>query len=286
MNGGHKMALRADGKRFKDADPMYQVAPYIMDKRYDAMNMITVDIPVDPIQNYVNQKRKEGVRVSHMAVILAAYVRIVSEYPLLNNFIVNKRIYKRNELPVAMVVLKEGETHNGTMSKVFFDFDDSVFDVNDKLNKYIEDNRKPTNQNNTDKMIKFLLSVPGLVSFGVGALKFLDKHGLLPKFIIDLSPFHAALTITNLASIRTGHIYHHIYEFGTTSLFFAIGKNREVAKKKNGEIVFEKCMPFGVVMDERVCSGSYFAEAFRKFSNYLADPTILETKPEKIEDKH
>ena len=279
------MAFRADGKRVKKADPMYTVMPYILDKRYDAMNMITVDIPVAPIQDYINKKRKEGIKMNHMGVVTAAYVRTVYEYPLLNNFIVNKRIYKRNKFPVAMVVLKSLKTQEETMSKVDMELDDTIFEINDKITAYVDENRKVSTQNNTDKMVKFLLSIPGLLGFCIGLFKFLDKHGLLTKFIIDLSPFHSALTITNLASIRTNHIYHHIYEFGTTSVFVAIGKNREVPKTRDGEIVLEKCMPLGVVMDERICSGIYFANVFRTFKHYLANPELLETKPEPKEEE-
>ena len=275
------MAFRADGKRVRKADPMYTVVPYIMDKRYDAMNMTTVDIPVEPIQSYINAKRKEGIRLSHMSVITAAYLRTVYEFPLLNNFIVNKKIYKHNEFKVAMVVLKSPTTEQETMSKVQFELDDTIFEVNDKMNAYVENNQKESTQNNTDKMIKFLVSVPGLVNIGVGLFKLLDRYGLLPKFITDLSPFHASLTITNLASIRTNHIYHHIYQFGTTSVFIAMGNTREVPKRKGDEIVFEKCIPLGVVMDERICSGLYFAKAFRSLKRYLNDPSLLEEKPEK-----
>ena len=274
------MALRADGKRVRKADPMYTVVPYIMDKRNDAMNMITVDVPVQPIQDYINQKRKEGIKLNHMSVILAAYIRTVYEFPLLNNFIVNKKIYKHNDFKVAMVVLKNLATQEETMSKVKFELDDDIFEVNRKMTEYVEENSKTTSVNNTDKMIKFLVSLPGLLLVGVGLFKLLDRYGLLPKFIVDLSPFHSSLTLTNLASIRTNHIYHHIYNFGTTSVFIAMGKNREVAKSKNGEIVFEKCMPLGVVMDERICSGIYFASAFRKLSTYLENPALLEEKPE------
>lgn len=277
------MAFRADGKRVKNGDPMYTVAPFIMDKRYDAMNMITVDIPLAPVKQYINEKRKEGIRLSRMGLLTAAYIRTVYEFPLLNHFIVNKRIYKRNEFPVAMVVLRDLKSQQATMSKVNFELDDTVFEVERKLNEYVEKNKEITSENNTDKMIKFLLSVPGLLSFGVGVIKFLDKHGLLPKFIIDLSPFHAALTITNLASIRTNHIYHHLYEFGTTSVFIALGNSREIPKKRGDEVVLERCMPLGVVMDERICSGSYFAMAFRKFKSYLENPVLLEVKPENSE---
>lgn len=47
---------------------------------------------------------------------------------------------------------------------------------------------------------------------------------MLPRKLIDLSPFHTSLFITNLASINTSFIYHHCYEFGTTSVFLCMGK--------------------------------------------------------------
>lgn len=272
--------MRADGKRIKNADPMYTVAAYIMNKRVDAINMITIDIPVDPIKDYLAEKRKQGINISHMAVVLAAGVRTLKEFPELNRFVVNKKIYQRNEIAVGMVVLKAGQVDHGTMSKMYFDENNTIFEVNDIINKYVEENRESPENNSTEKMIKFLLSVPGILPVGIAVFKWLDKHGLLPKSIIDISPFHMSFGITNLASIRTNHIFHHCYEFGTTSLFMAMGNTREVPKRKGDEIEFEKCMPIGVVMDERIASGSYFAIAFRKMRHYLRNPELLELPPE------
>ena len=276
--------MRADGKRLKNTDPMYTVASYIMDKRMDSMNMITLNIPYEPIQSYLNEKRKQGTPVSHLAVIIAAYLRTVAEYPLLNRFIVNRKPYARNEFSVAMVVLKSGVEDNGTMSKMYYNYTDTIFDVNEKINNYVDENRYAPEKNGTEKMIKFLLSMPGILRFGVRLFKFMDKHGLLPKKIIDMSPFHNSLAISNLASLRTNHIYQHCYEFGTTSIFITLGNMREVPKRPGNEIIFERCMPFGVVMDERICSGSYFATAFRKFSSYLKNPELLEGPPEVINE--
>ena len=273
--------MRADGRRLRDTDPMYRVAAHIMDKRVDSMNMTTIDIPYEPMQNYVNKKRKEGINISHMALVIAAYLRTMAEYPELNRFVVNKKVYTRNEIAVGMVVLKSLKDHNGTMSKMYFQPDYTIFDVNDTINAYVAENQTAPENNKTEKIIKFLLSFPGLLTVGVKLFKFLDKHGLLPKFIIDMSPFHMSLGITNLASIRTNHIYHHCYEFGTTSVFMAMGNLREVPKRKGGEIVFERSLPIGVTMDERICSGSYFATAFKTLKKYLANPELLEEKPEK-----
>ena len=130
--------------------------------------------------------------------------------------------------------------------------------------------------------MRTLLKIPGLVNFGVGLFKVLDRYGLLPKSLIQASPFHTSLTISNLASIRTNHIFHHVYEFGTTSLLITLGNMREVPVRKGEEIAFERSLPMGVVMDERICSGSYFAAVFRRFKQYLTNPELLEGPPKVV----
>lgn len=273
---------RADGTLLRHTDPMYRIAAHVMAKRSDAMNSITLDIPLEPIEEYIRAKKKEGRPVSHMAVLMAAYVRTMAEYPALNRFIVNKRAYSRNEIAVGMVVLRGGKHDDGTMSKIWLQPDDDIFAVEEKIHTYVEENSREVTDNPTDKLIAKLVSLPGLLRVAVNVLVWADKHNLLPKSIIDASPFHVSMVFTNLASIRTNHIYHHCYDFGTTSMVMAAGNTREVAKRRKGEIVFEKCLPLGVVMDERICSGSYFAMAFRRMKQYLKDPTLLEGPPAEV----
>lgn len=270
--------MRADGKRVKGASPMYTVAAYFMNKRYDAQNMIEVDIPLAPMSEYIRNKRREGRRVSHLGLILAAYTRVVAEFPYLNRFIVNKRAYARNEFAVGMVVLKPGET-DGTMNKMYFELQDDIFTVQEKLDEYIRVNRKGGDTNKTDGAIRALLAVPGILTFGVGLFKLMDHLGLLPKAIIDASPFHTSMVISNLASIQTNHIYHHCYQFGTTGIIITIGVTKEIPHRHGANLSFERCMPLGVVMDERICSGSYFAAAFMRMKEYLKDPVLLEGPP-------
>ena len=257
---------------------MYEVACYIMDHRYDAQNMIQLDIPLEPMNRYIRQKHAEGISVSHLALIIGAYLRICAEFKQLNYFVVNKRLYCRNEFTCGMVVLKPGET-DGTMNKMHLDFTDGILEVQRKVDDYIAQNRREGDTNSTDRMIRFLLKVPGLVNVGVGIFKWMDKHGLLPKKIIDASPFHCSLSVSNLASIRTNYIYHHCYEFGTTSLFITLGNAHEVPVQSENGVRHVRCLPLGVVMDERICSGSYYATAFKRMKTYLADPTRMEGAP-------
>ena len=279
---------RSDGRRLKNLDVEYLVAAHVMSERTDAMNMIHLDIPMEPMRRYMNQKRKEGKRYDHLTLIIAAMIRTMAEYPALNRFVVNKRIYARNELAVGMVVLKEGKIDGvGTTSKMKFEKTNTIDEVNEIIESYVEENRKIGEVNSTDKLANFLCSAPGLLRFAANFVKWLDKHSICPKAIIEASPFHCTIMLTNLASIKTNYIYHHIYNFGTVSMALAMGMPHDVPVRKKGEMAFERCLPLGLVMDERIASGAYFAMAFRRFGKYLEHPETLELPPEKIvEDKY
>lgn len=272
----------ADGKRVKNVDNMYTIAPYFMVDRCDACNSITVRLPYKPIHDYVIEARKNGVHLSYMAVVMAAFIRTVCEHPFLNRFVVNKKIYARNELVVGMVVMRSEEGAQSSMGKMKFEYTDNIFEVNNKINEFVERNRNE-NSNETDKILGFLIKMPFLLNFLTGVLKFADKHGLLPKAVIDMSPFHATAVVTNLASIRTNKIYHHIYNFGTVSGIFAIGNLEDIPTlNKDGDVVLERQMPIGVMCDERIGDGHAYAKAFATLQKYMKNPKLLELMPEKI----
>ncbi len=269
--------MRADGKVVKNVDPMYKLAPYFMRDRSDAQNMIKVSFPYENIHSYVMSSRKSGTKISHLAVVIATLVRTIAEFNQLNRFVVNSKIYARNELTIGMVVMRPGEA-NPSMSKMKFDLTDTIFDVNDKINAFIEANNKVTSNNSSDELFNKILSMPAfMLRAGMALIRFLDKHGWLPKAIIDASPFHNTMVFTNLASIRTNYIYHHVYSFGTTSMIMAMGNNIDVPKiERDGSFTVQKEVPFGLVMDERIATGCYYAAAFARIKEYLKDPALLE----------
>lgn len=274
---------RPDGKKLKNLGVEYLVGAHVMKERTDAMNMITIDLPEAPMKEYLNRKRKEGKRYSHLTLILAAMVRAFAEYPQLNRFVVNKRIYARNEISVGMVVLKGGKIDGAsTISKMKFPPTGTIDEINDIINAYIATNREEGDINSTDKLANFLCSVPGLLRVAVNFVKWLDMHNWCPKAIIEASPFHCSIILTDLASIKTNSIHHHIYNFGTTSISLAMGNLREVPVRKKGEVVFERCLPLGIVTDDRIVSGNILGLAFRKFEKYLEHPDTLELPPEKV----
>ncbi len=277
--------MRPDGKRVKAPTPMYQVIPYIMPRRYDAQNFINVQVDEESIRDYLRKKRSAGIRMDHMTVVIAAYLRTCANHPILNRFVMNRRIYERNHFCVSFVILKPAADggRGETVVKVYLDYEDDIFTVQRKVQEAIELNSEVKYNNNMDKFVSFLLSLPGLARMIVGAARFLDNYGFLPRKIIDLSPFHTSLFITNLASINTNYIYHHLYDFGTTSIFIAMGKI--IRDYRNGRDD-RRVMPLGVVMDERIADGYEFSRIFVDIRKYLKNPTLLEKSySEEIKEK-
>lgn len=278
--------FRADGRRIAHLDPMMRFAPYIMPQRVDAQVQMLLHIDCDVLTNYIREQRARGVVLSYMDLVVAAYVRTMSQHPALNRFVVNKQIFARNAIQLSLVVLKNtGDEHvNETTIKLTFDPYDTVFDVHEKMQAAIDKNRLPDTANFTDKFAHFSLVVPGLVTVVVGLARLLERYGLLPGFLLEISPFHTGMFLTNMASLGLGYVHHHIYNFGTTSIFTSMGKvEREAQHGADGKITYRRSIPMGVMIDERIAYGESFGRGFACWRDLLADPKQLETPPETIQ---
>ncbi|MBE6962619.1 MAG: hypothetical protein E7445_09250 [Ruminococcaceae bacterium] len=274
--------MRPDGTRAKNLSAIVQAIPHIMPKRYDAQNWSSEQVDDDILRTYIREKRKEDKTVTRMSILAAAYYKAVLENPQLNRFVMNRKIYDRNHFCFSFVILKTRAdgTPDETTLKVFLRPEDTIFTISEKMKKMIAENQVSSHDNNTDKFANFAFSIPGLARLVFALAYCLDQWGLLPRKIIDLSPFHTSLFITNLASINTPTIHHHCYEFGTTSVFICMGRP---ARKGNGDN--GKHMPISVVMDERIATGVEYSRFFAAFLRYLRNPAVLEERLDGIGEK-
>lgn len=280
---------RPDGRAIQNLEPMQQIMPYVMKTRTDSMNMYEDTFACEPMDAYIKEKAKEGLKLGYMHIIIAAIVRLIALRPQLNRFVMNGKIYARPKIWVSFVVhptLKDEST--GTTIKLCFEGTETIQEIAEIVNAAIEkETTKRVDENGTDKLLRMLMKrIPGfMIKFVINTLMWMDKHNIMPKLIVDLSPFHTSLFITNLKSLGINHIYHHVYNFGTTGLFFAMGKEKQVPVVQKKEIVAEKHMGYGMVSDERFCDGLYFALSLRKLRKIMQNPACLEVPLEaKVED--
>ena len=278
--------LRSDGRKIKSLDPMFRVIPHVMKERSDAHVYFSQDIPIKSLDEYIAKKDQEGIKMSYMNIIYAALVRMLAEKPSLNRFVMDGRTYARHGIHISLAI-KKGMTEEAeeTTIKLAFTGCENIFEVKEILDSTILKNKDTNNQNNTDKLVKFLSHVPDwLYKLIVNILMYLDKHGMMPKAIIDLSPFHTSAFLTNVGSLGIDAIYHHLYDFGTTGVFLAMGKKKKSYIYEDDDIVQEKSISLAWVADERICDGFYYANALKSFYRYLKKPELLEEKIEPKQD--
>ena len=282
--------FRPDGRALtKGVDAITRVTPYIMTERSDAQCYCTQYADYQAINEYIKKKRAEGHTISTMSVIIAAYVRAVSQFPELNRFVVGKKLYARKELCVSFAIVKVRTKIDflETTVKVYFDPYDTIFDVARKIEDVIARNKKTETENKTDKIANTLLSIPGLIRVGVGLLKALDKIGLMPRAVVDASPFHTSMFITNMASLGMNELHHHLYNFGTTTVFIGLGKQEGKLKLSvDGKLKAKRYYPLAIVTDERVAAGAMYGMAFDLLSRHLRRPELLEIPPEEVRYDH
>lgn len=277
---------RFDGRRLRKISPIFLLMPHIMKKRSDAQVFYCQEIPLAPLDEYIAKKDAEGIKMSYMAIIYSALVRIIAEKPLVNRFVMNGRVYARNSIDISLAIKKGmSETAEETTLKLHFNGSENIFDIRNKLEQVITENKDAEAENITDKFAKSLAYIPSwLIKLVVNFLMFLDRHNLMPKAIIELSPFHTSAFLTNVGSLGIDSIYHHLYDFGTTGVFLAMGKKKKSLISVDDTLKEEKSLSLRWVLDERICDGFYYANALKLFNKYMKKPELLEEHIEPVED--
>ena len=281
-----RLGDRYEGRRLRSLSPMTYVAPYIMVNRNGASNLIRDTIVIDDIENYIAVKRREGLKgFGMMYIFIAAYIRAVAQYPGINRFLAGQKIYARNKIQIVIDIKKKMELNSqNTTIKVDFTPDATVYDVYRKFTEEFEKNRMDDDISAFDSTARILSFIPGVfLKMTVWFLKVLDYFGLIPKFLINLSPFHGSMFITSMGSLGIPPIYHHLYDFGNIPVFISIGAKRTgVYINRNGDVEERKLMDFTVVTDERICDGHYFACALKSIRDTIKNPTVLDEPPEDV----
>jgi hypothetical protein len=278
---------RSDGYKLRSLQPMSKVSPFIMPNRSGASVYFHESIEITEAENYIRKKRNQGLKgFGLMHLLLAAYVRVISQRPQANRFISGQRIYSHDEDIVVNLTIKREMTLEAeeTIVKMHFCPTDTADDVYYKLQKLIDENREVNPDSDFDNTAKILNFVPRLLlKHAIWLLKLLDYFGLLPKSLVEVSPFHGSMFITSMGSLGIPPVYHHLYDFGNIPVFLSFGaKYKQTELKPDGTPVQRKYIDYKIVCDERICDGFYLASSFKLFKTYFRNPHVLDDRPETV----
>ena len=286
----HRAGDRKDGRLISSISPYSKFVPFIMPQRNDRLINYEESFEITKADRFLRALRQDdaykGIGLLHF--IIAAYIRCLCSLPGINRFIAGRRIYARNSVEVIMTVKKEMSINaEETSVKVRFEPTDTIYDVYRKMKAATDEVKSGSGEpNDTDQFADIIARLPRfLIRFALTVLRIGDYFGWLPASLLEISPFHGSMIVTDLGSLRIGPVYHHIYNFGTLPLFLAFGaKYHKYEITDAGKVEKCKYVDMKMVLDEGICDGHYYAQFLQAFRYIFQHPDMLATAPTTVRE--
>ena len=273
-----KWGDRRDATLVRKIDSMHYIMPLMYPNRCDNEAFLSETIDLTNAQAWLDRKNATGPEYKYniFQLIVTAVLKTITLRPQLNRFYANYNLYQRNEVSAAFTIKKvfRDESDEG-LAFIHAKPGDNVDSVHDEINRQVHYVRHEGKDQSTESM-DILQKVPFKKLLGVGA-RFLDRHGWMPQSVIATDPFQSSVVLANLGSIRLHAGYHHLTNWGTTSVFVVIGeiKNRKFEDEAGNE-VWRKSVDLGLTVDERISDGFYCSRTIALLRWLLEHPELLE----------
>ena len=271
---------RKDGTLVRDLDSMHFIVPLLYPNRCDNEAFISETIDLTNLDLWLEKKNFEGIDYKYnlFQVIVAAMLKCLTLRPKMNRFIANKNMYQRNEISAAFVVKKIFSDNGGeALAFIHAKDTDTVDTIHGEIYKKVSYCRSESKDKSTESMDLFN-RMPRFISKAlVRFICVLDRHGRVPKSLIATDPYYSSVVLTNLGSIKLHSGYHHLTNWGTNSVFVAVGERKKRPfYNDDGTFTMRDSIDLGLTIDERIADGYYYSKTVRLLKKLLEEPELLE----------
>ncbi len=271
---------RKDGKLVRDIDGMHFICPIIYPNRCDNEAFIYEKIDLTNVNKYLKKKNKDNPEYKYnlFQVIITTMSKVLYLRPQMNYFIQNSNLYERNDKSISFVVKKKMDEKSGEgLAFIHLKEDYNIDTIHNEIKDIIYSQRSGGSDGSSDSMDMFLKMPRFIGKFLVHIIMFLDRHGWVPKFLIESDPYYSSVVLTNLGSIKMHAGYHHLTNWGTNSIFLAIGEEKLRAFfDESGKATMKDSVDIGFTIDERIANGFYYSKTIELFKYILENPELLE----------
>lgn len=301
---GRRWGDRRDARLLRDIDSMHFIMPLMYPNRCDNEAFISERIDLTNILAYVEKKNasEPEYKYNMFQVFVTAVLKTITLRPHLNRFIANYNLYERNEVSCAFTVKRIFSDDGGeALAFIHSKPTDNIDSIHDEIFRQVSHVRGSGKDKSTESM-DILQKTPLFLKKLLGVCaRFLDKRGWMPQSVIATDPFQSSVVLANLGSIKLKSGYHHLTNWGTTSLFVVIGEIKEHAADGDaggvgsagdvgagaggvggaGDVdgaasAVTKTVDIGLTIDERITDGYYCAKSVRLLKHLLNNPELLE----------
>ena len=276
-----KWGDRKDAKLLRDLPALNLIMPGIMPNRADNEAFISERIDLSNVDAFLARKNAENPEYQYnlFQIIVTAMLKTITLRPKMNRFIANKTMYQRNELSAAFVVKREFADNGGeALAFIRARGSDTLDTIHNEIYRQVFQCRGDNSEDSSTDAMDILNSMPRFLSrFLVNLLCVLDRHGWIPQSIIATDPYYSSVVLTNLGSIQLHSGYHHLTNWGTNSVFCAIGEKKlRPFFDEKGNVSMRDSVDLGLTIDERIADGYYYSKTVRLLRTLLEHPELLE----------
>lgn len=270
---------RRDARLVHDNDPLHFFLPYIYPHRADNEAVVTEQIDLTAMNAFLAEKnagRTED-KYTLLHALVAALVRTITLRPKMNRFIQGHRLYQRDDLTTGFVVKKQF-ADNGAEALAFLKWgpETTIDTVHEKVMAEIHECRSDKLDNSTAGMEMFTHLPRWLMRIAMRILFIMDYYGRAPYSLVKADPNYSTVFISNLGSIKLNANYHHLSNWGTTSIFLVIGKKHLApVYDEKGNMEMHEVVDLSITLDERIADGYYYSKSIQILKHLLQHPEML-----------
>ena len=283
-----RLGDRREGHMLRNTTAETKLGPFVSPRRGDSCNFFEDCVDTAALDRWLRTRQNEGMKgLGVLHVFVAAYVRSIAHKPGLNRFVSGHRIFARNSVDVVILASRSASRDSEMATvKVIFDASDTIYDIYRKINEVLDKLKAQHKNHGRNSFFNSVMSSPRfLARWGTKLLRLCDYFGFLPAGWLEKSPYHGSLLIADVGSYGSTPIYMHLPAAGNIPVSISIGRRRAVRElDSTGTMVERRYMDYGVVMDDRTEDPAYYSSAFKFFKYYLANPSALETPPDRVEE--
>lgn len=265
---------RPDAKPVEKLSNMRRMMPFISPRRNDSVFYMYQDIEVEAALEFLEKKNRERPE-DRPLTLFHLFLRSISQClhlrPGANRFVKGGRLWQRDG--VWMTFSAKREIADGspmlTVKRRFHPESETLEEMTDGVYDRLNPQRAGK-KTQSDKEVSLLLRLPTpLVGLLIKLLGCLDYFGLVPRGMIDADPLYTSIFVANLGSIGYPAGHHHLWEYGTCSLFGVIGR---IEPGANGRRKVQAAWTY----DERIEDGLYSYHALEGIRERIESPELLE----------
>jgi len=273
---------RHDGDLVRGETPMRRIMPYLMRGRNESIVYNDAVYQIERTREWLrayNRTHPERATLFHLVSYAAA--QTLHARPALNRFVAGNRVYQRRGVQVSFVVKKDmKDDGSSTAVKVSAEPEETFAAYASRLAEVVHEAQ--TTDRHVDKETGLIMMLPGFMVRGlVAAARWLDHWHLYPRFMTESDPMYASVFLANLGSVGIDRAWHHLYEYGTVSVFGVLGEIKKMlVPDEHGAPVARDAVRVRFAFDERINDGFYCAASLDIVRAYVEDPDLFERQPE------